>query len=206
MMISVLRLLQDVDSMLKITGETGGIEEEICITRSKGRFGQPTSGGWADIMINFYFKNDEEGWAHICEIQLVHAHLYSVRKNMGAHQNYNDFRAALELCEKVGADPEEGSDATILEALVWKKSMRRSSVAPAPTAQANPNGAILEEMAATIKAQNEQISVQVGKMAMIEARMEKMNIIEAQNEQMSAQIEKMSVALAALVSKMPTLE
>ena len=75
----------------------------------------------------FYFKNDEGGWAHICEIQLVHVHLYSVRKNMGAHRNYNNFRAALELCEKVGADPEEGSDETVLvlEALVWRKKSAR---------------------------------------------------------------------------------
>jgi hypothetical protein len=79
MMISVLRLLQDVDSTSQITGETGGIEEKTCMTHSKGRFGQPTSGGWADIMINFYFEDDEEGWAHVCEIQLVHAHLCSLR-------------------------------------------------------------------------------------------------------------------------------
>ena len=101
MMMSVLRLLQDLDDELQITGETGGIEESICIVRSKGLFRRPTSGGWADIMINFRFKNDE-GFMHICEIQLVHAQQYGVRKNMGAHKSYNDFRAALELCEKIG--------------------------------------------------------------------------------------------------------
>jgi hypothetical protein len=213
MMISVLRLLQDVDSALKITGETGGIEEEICITRSKSRFGKPTSGGWADIMINFYFKDDEEGWAHICEIQLVHAHLYGVRKNMGAHKNYSDFRAALELCEKVGADPEEGSDATVLEALVWKKSTRRSSVTPAPMKQASSDFAAVLEKMSTLEAQNEKMAAQMEKMATLEAQnermaaqMEKMAIIEAQNEQMSAQMKKMAATLTTLVSKLPTSE
>jgi hypothetical protein len=38
-------------------------------------------GGWADIMINFRFEDDKG--SHICEIQLVHSHLYNVRKNMG---------------------------------------------------------------------------------------------------------------------------
>ena len=173
-MISVLRLLQDMDCTLKITGETGGIEEEICITRSKGRFGQPTSGGWADIMINFYFKDDEEEWAHICEIQLVHAQLYNVRKNMGAHKNYNEFRAALELLEKVGTDPEEGSDAAVLEALVWKRSTRRrTTITPAPMMEV-PMMQVLEKMAT----------------------------LEAQNEKMAAQMEKMSAALTTLVSRL----
>jgi hypothetical protein len=184
MMISVLRLLQDMDSKLVITGETGGIEEKICITRSKSRFGQPTSGGWADIMINFYFKDNEEGLAHICEIQLVHAQLYSVRKNMGAHKSYNDFRAALELCEKVGADPEEGSSTTILEALKWK-SGPRTSVGAGLATQIKPGKFV----------------------AVLESQVEKMDKMALQNEamasqmkMMSAKMDKMSAALATLTS------
>ena len=37
---------------------------------------------------------------HICEVQLVHSQLYTVRKNMGAHKTYSVFRAALELLER----------------------------------------------------------------------------------------------------------
>ena len=184
MMISVLRLLQDVDSKLKITGETGGIEEEICITRCKNRYGQPTSGGWADIMINFHFKDDDGGWQHICEIQIVHAQLYSVRKNMGAHKTYNDFRAALELCEKVGADPEKGSDRTVLEALKWK-SGPRASVGTGQAAQVRP-----EELVAVLESQ-------VGKMAALEVQNEKM---ASQMKIMSAQMDTISAALITLTS------
>jgi hypothetical protein len=107
-MINTLRLIGDLDDELASTGATGGIEETICITRCKGRFRTPTSGiftlhslpvqclvllrsyasrngccegGWADILINFRFEVDEH--CHICEVQLVHSHLYNVRKNMG---------------------------------------------------------------------------------------------------------------------------
>jgi hypothetical protein len=116
-MMNSLRLLCDLDTKLQTTGETGGITESICITRSKGRFGQPTSGGWGDIMINFYFASDER--KHICELQLVHMQLYNVRKNMGAHATYAIFRAALELLKMLEEDPEEGSDGKELAALVW---------------------------------------------------------------------------------------
>lgn len=191
-MISVLRLLQDLDSELKITGETGGIEDTICMTRSKGRFGQPTSGGWADIMINFYFKDDKEGWAHICEIQIVHAQLYSIRKNMGAHKTYNDFRAALELYEKVGADPEEGGGAAVFEALKWKPGPRR------------PTGTSVVAHRSTLVRPGKLVAVlesQVEKMAALEAQNEKMS---AQMEDMAAQMKNMSVVLATLAAKTPS--
>jgi hypothetical protein len=120
-MINVQRLLCDLDADLSITGQTGGISESICISRCKNRFGEPTSGGWADIMFNFYFEDDEA--MHICELQLVHSQMYTVRKEMGAHTTYSTFRAALELMEMQYLDPEMGSDAEVLEmldALVWR--------------------------------------------------------------------------------------
>ena len=117
-MMGVLRLLCDMDGSLSVTGETGGIEEKICLTRCKNRFGRPTSGGWADIMLNFYFEDDEDGF--LCELQLVHTQLYTVRKNMGAHGTYAVFRAALELLEMLGKDPEAGMDEGEREGLVWK--------------------------------------------------------------------------------------
>ena len=72
-------------------------------------------------MFNFYFEDDEA--MHICELQLVHSQMYTVRKEMGAHTTYSTFRAALELMEMQYLDPEMGSDAEVLEmldALVWR--------------------------------------------------------------------------------------
>jgi hypothetical protein len=125
-MINNLRLLCDLDPKLQTTGETGGITESICITRSKSRFGQPTSGGWGGIMINFYFASDER--KHICELQLVHMQLCNVRKNMGAHATHAVFRAALELLKMLEEDPEEGSDGKELAALEWAGDAGQSSV------------------------------------------------------------------------------
>jgi hypothetical protein len=182
-MINVLRLLCDLDAELQITGETGGIKDSICITRSKGRFGQPTSGGWADIMINFHFKDDEE-WMHICEIQLVHAELYGVRKHMGAHKTYNVFRAALELCEKVGANPEEGGDSNTLASLLWKPQ------APAVTGPAlhEPGTDLVSKMVA-----NHDALVTI-----LEAQAKQIVALEMQNENASAQMEKMSTQMGTM--------
>jgi hypothetical protein len=74
-------------------------------------------------MFNFFFEDDEA--RHICELQLVHSQMYTVRKEMGAHATYSTFRAALELMEMLDLDPEMGSDTKELEmlgALVWKGS------------------------------------------------------------------------------------
>jgi hypothetical protein len=82
-----------------------------------------------------------------------------------------DFRAALELCEKVGADPEAGIDAAVLEALPWKKSTRRSSVVPASTTQAGSNLTVILEKIATLEAKNDAKNAQLLRMS---AQMEKM--------------------------------
>jgi hypothetical protein len=75
-----------------------GIEEKLDIVRIKNRFHEPTSGGWADAMVNFRFAGEE----HVCEIQFVHAQMMLVRKQMGAHYQYEQFRSALELLEATG--------------------------------------------------------------------------------------------------------
>ena len=72
-MITTVRLLRDLDEKLLVTGQTGGIKQRICICRAKNRFGNPTSGGWADFMVNFYLGDDDN--KHICEVQLVHSQM-----------------------------------------------------------------------------------------------------------------------------------
>jgi hypothetical protein len=58
--------------------------------RIKDRFRFPTDGGWADTLINFYFADDPS--LHVCEIQLVHQQMMTVRKEQGAHTAYGaDF-------------------------------------------------------------------------------------------------------------------
>ena len=49
------------------------------------------------MFINFYFKDDTG--RYICEIQLMHTHLLSVREDMGAHHDYGSFRAAVDILD-----------------------------------------------------------------------------------------------------------
>jgi hypothetical protein len=157
-------------------------------------------------MMNFHFENDVE-WAHVCEIQLVHAELYSVRKNMGAHRSYNEFRAALELCEKVGVDPEEGSDADILDALVWAPSRRKASVSETPTAAGSSHAksalfSKLEsndsQLMAVLQAQNERLQAQNerqnDKIAALEVQIssqtERVELLEKQNGEISLKLDR----------------
>merc|ERR1711934_1098313 len=78
----------------------GGIKEKIDVLRVKNRFAEPTSGGWADFMISFRFRSDPN--QHVCELQLCHKDMMTVRKQMGAHHEYAEFRSALELLEVTG--------------------------------------------------------------------------------------------------------
>merc|ERR1711934_928325 len=80
--------------------EQAGIKEKIDVLRVKNRFAEPTSGGWADFMISFRFRSDPN--QHVCELQLCHKDMGTVRKQMGAHHEYAEFRSALELLEVTG--------------------------------------------------------------------------------------------------------
>ncbi len=179
-----------------MTGVAGGITETICLVRCKGRFGRPTSGGWADIMMNLHFEDDTE-WAHVCEIQLVHAELYSVRKNMGAHGSYTEFRAASELCEKIGVDPEEeGSDAGILDALAWtppgqQQKIHASEMPTAFGSSPNPESHHCQ-LLALIQGQNERFLAQNERFLAQNER------LQAQNERLLAQNETQSETMTAL--------
>ena len=80
--------------------KSAGVKEKIRIVGVKNRWLAPTSGGWSDALITFYFEDDVT--KHICEVQLVHADMMRVRKEMGAHKGYTTFRCALELLEATG--------------------------------------------------------------------------------------------------------
>ena len=76
----------------------------ICV---KDRFTTPTSGGWADCLINFRFAHGDDT-RHVMELQLQHEQMLVVRKEGKAHRQYNSFRSACELLETVGKAPNDG--------------------------------------------------------------------------------------------------
>jgi hypothetical protein len=198
-MINALRMFRDLDTGLCVTGETGGIAEKICITRAKDRFGKPTSGGWADIMLNFHFENDEG--VHVCEVQLVHSQMFTMRKNMGAHKTYSVFRAALELLEMLGLNPEDGGSedmAKLLRSLPWTGAHQddHSHKTSVGGGDVKDEVRILQAELAIQGAKVKTLEAQVGEIAALKATLnEKMEAQDAKfqtlNENMGHQNENM---------------
>jgi len=75
----------------------------VHVWRVKDRMAKPTSGGWADVMINFSFADDPN--AHVCEIQFAHERMITDRKEGGAHHGYGIYRAAFEILESINELP-----------------------------------------------------------------------------------------------------
>merc|ERR1719482_1365588 len=84
---------------------------QIRIINIKDRFSTPTSGGWADAMVNFSFVHGDDT-KHVMELQLQHAQMLVVRKEGKAHNQYNSFRSAFELLEAVGREPQDNFEET----------------------------------------------------------------------------------------------
>ena len=67
---SVVELMTWLDDEMGDESRCEGIEERfrIRIIRIKCRFSLPTSGGWADLLVNFRFLDDPS--KHVCELQV----------------------------------------------------------------------------------------------------------------------------------------
>lgn len=77
----------------------------IKILRVKERFSQPTGGGWSDVLINFQFPvQHEQSNPLVWELQLVHAHMLVVRKDLGGHESYAKYRVAREILDMQEAE------------------------------------------------------------------------------------------------------
>ena len=103
MLVTALELLEALDSELGDPAQARGLTQRIRLLRIKDRFAAPTSGGWADVLVNFVFEGDAA--KHVVELQLQHENLLLVRKEGGGHKDYNEFRSAFELLEAVGKAP-----------------------------------------------------------------------------------------------------
>lgn len=72
-----------------------GKQGRIRILRIKMRFHEPSEGGWRDALVNFAFTDDPR--EHVCELQVIHEKMMTIRADMGAHHGYDKFRGAMEL-------------------------------------------------------------------------------------------------------------
>jgi len=84
---------------------------QIRMIQIKDRFTTPTSGGWADMMVNFSFVHGDSTH-HTMELQIQHTQMLVVRKEGKAHNQYNSFRSAFELLEAVGREPHDNFEET----------------------------------------------------------------------------------------------
>ena len=82
-------------------GKHGSQRERAHSVRSKNRYPKPSGGGWMDCLVNMAVTLPD-GRDFVCEVQIVHAQLLTVRAELGAHHGYNDYRAGLELLEASG--------------------------------------------------------------------------------------------------------
>mmetsp|Transcript_3380 Transcript_3380/g.10394 ORF Transcript_3380/g.10394 Transcript_3380/m.10394 type:complete len:475 (+) Transcript_3380:340-1764(+) len=73
---------------------------EIEIVSIRNRFAEPTTGGWADVLVQFAFDADDN--RHIVEVRLVHQDLSLVAEEHNAVGPYVKTRSALELLEAKG--------------------------------------------------------------------------------------------------------
>ena len=79
-----------------------GLAERGAITllRSKNRFARPSAGMWMDCLVNFTIADT----GCVCEVQIVHQQLLTVRSELGAHHSYGTYRSAGELLEWLGVE------------------------------------------------------------------------------------------------------
>jgi hypothetical protein len=203
-MISAVQLLQELDPGLCDAGATGGIQERICICRAKNRFGQPTSGGWADFMVNFHFK--EDGHKHICEVQFAHSQMLLVRQKMGGHKIYGQFRGAMEMLEVLGLNPEDGIDAKtagILKDLAWTGQPRQGRTGSRDTSlAADPTGGI-EVLQAKLETLNTDVSNLVTMMD-VQAEMwaSRLTAKDVQVERLEAKVDAQAKILQLVMAKL----
>ncbi len=133
----------------------------------------------------------------------MHAELYSVRKNMGAHRSYNEFRAALELCEKVGVNPEEGSDPSTLEALVWTPGQQKSIVSEMTATASYSEGTLLSKLETTLLSKLESnhmhlMAVLQEQKEVLQEQKDKMAVLQEQNERQSTNIAALEMQIKHL--------
>ena len=134
----VLELLLQLDVRMgdPAKAKAAGLDLEkfqIFLIRVNDRFTRPTSGGWADCMINFRFARNDDT-QHVMELQLQHQQMLVVRKEGKAHNQYNSFRSAFELLETVGNTPEDtfvemDEDQSPLELLQMQMKHMQSQIA-----------------------------------------------------------------------------
>jgi hypothetical protein len=66
-------------------GHAGSSFARLRLCRLKNRFASPSEGGWMDCLVNVAMPDGV-----VCEVQIVHRQLLTVRDELGAHHSYGE--------------------------------------------------------------------------------------------------------------------
>eukprot|EP00746_Dinoflagellata_sp_MGD_P139466 gnl/MRDRNA2_/MRDRNA2_72919_c0_seq1.p1 gnl/MRDRNA2_/MRDRNA2_72919_c0~~gnl/MRDRNA2_/MRDRNA2_72919_c0_seq1.p1 ORF type:complete len:1107 (-),score=193.57 gnl/MRDRNA2_/MRDRNA2_72919_c0_seq1:416-3736(-) len=120
---------------------------KLLIVSFKDRFQHPTDGGWSDCLLSIVRVGDPV--FHIAEVQIVHEDMMAVRRNMGAHHEYNEFRAIAE----------------IFVGLNWALSSTNSADTAMITQHPTDNDTLVQSFQETIAKQTHQLEDQAKQLA-----------------------------------------
>lgn len=112
----VVQSMAGVDAVLEMLLELEA-DGVIVIVRLKDRFfASPSSGGWRDLMVNFFLAEDKA--QHICELQIVHDKMLTAREGLSGHAIYDRVRTAIALLNKKCGGTGPARDALSLAAFI----------------------------------------------------------------------------------------
>merc|ERR1711934_1076754 len=157
----------------------------------KDRFTTPTSGGWADCMLNFSFVHGDTTH-HVMELQIQHTQMLVVRKEGKAHDRYNSFRSAFELLEAVGREPKDSYEEMEADVSPMERMERQ-------------NIAMQQQMSEMKSAMQQQQQQQMSEMknAMQQQMSEMKNVMQQQQQQQMSEMKSvMQQQMSEMMSEM----
>lgn len=100
----VVRAMFVCDSMdaLATVARALASTSSVVVVRVKDRFDTAAPGGWRDLLLNLYLRDDPN--RHVCEVQLVHRTMLAARAGLPGHEVYSRTRNANEILEYLGMD------------------------------------------------------------------------------------------------------
>ena len=147
--------MEELDPDQQLDEEWNKLRKEygtIKLLRMKNRFIQASAGGWADILINFTFSDDDE--QHVMELQVHHEKMVNVRTGGMGHKAYDRSRSAFELLEsngKLSLIKGDGPPSSVAKSLSTSKlGLGEGATAPAAAAPAASIPAALTQAAPSI--------------------------------------------------------
>ena len=147
----------------------------------------------ADSLVNFYFADDDT--KTICELQLPHANMMSIREQFGAHNGYDQLRKAVELLMLTG----HGDVVTKIEAEANAKAAAKQAksvgVAAAAAGSGGGGGGGGGASSAVVQQCLQAVQALQAEMSAVNAEM---SAVKAENRELAAKVTTLSAKVEEL--------